>query len=161
MRLEYVRYVCLSCGESDTTAMLAHSDSGSASSDESERTEWATQGRNGHRNRLDRTSTRKSRPPITSRYQSSGDLRIGRPSGFELCSECIETNGITHTRAFKGKGGSDHTFREMIWGPQGWADVGMYHKVQRDPRSAETCRISGRYGMQHMRSANLHLSLQV
>lgn len=63
-----------------------------------------------------------------------------RKVGYELCAGCIEIHGIRHTKAaartatnglrgteLRGRekaGQLRHTFKERIWGPEGWADVG-------------------------------------
>ena len=69
------------------------------------------------------------------RPQRSGSL----PRGYELCVGCIEVHGIAHAKAAAKEarklGGAEvsrrrrqgelrHTFREKIWGVQGWVDVG-------------------------------------
>lgn len=63
-----------------------------------------------------------------------------RKTGYELCAGCIEIHGIRHTKAaartakneLRGTerrrrekaGEMRHTFKERIWGPEGWDDVG-------------------------------------
>ncbi|OWZ68671.1 hypothetical protein AYX14_00879 [Cryptococcus neoformans] len=62
-----------------------------------------------------------------------------RKVGYELCAGCIEIHGIRHTKAAartaknelrgtelrrREKAGQlRHTFKERIWGPEGWTDV--------------------------------------
>ena len=62
--------------------------------------------------------------------------------GYELCAGCIEVHGIAHAKAATKKakaslslselrerrraGELRHTFREKIWGAEGWIDVGEY-----------------------------------
>lgn len=54
--------------------------------------------------------------------------------GYELCTGCIETHGLMHSKEARGKrkggqkemgpGETRHSFREMIWSNEGWVDVG-------------------------------------
>ncbi|WVQ81455.1 hypothetical protein IAT38_003579 [Cryptococcus sp. DSM 104549] len=62
-----------------------------------------------------------------------------RKTGYELCAGCIEVHGIQHSKAAakaarhelsgaelrrrRKAGELRHTFREKIWGPEGWDDV--------------------------------------
>lgn len=74
------------------------------------------------------------------------------PRGYELCPGCIEVHGIAHakaaSKAAKEERNSDgrskkrlrlrHTFREKIWGLEGWIDVGEYSvSVMLKPEYAE------------------------
>lgn len=62
-----------------------------------------------------------------------------RSSGYELCPACIEVHGVVHSKAAAKAakraaengnprshmgGRLRHTFREKIWGAEGWQDVG-------------------------------------
>jgi hypothetical protein len=84
----------------------------------------------GSRPRSESTSTHTSREPIRG---VNGKGRQVGPVGYELCPGCIEVHGLEHARSSASPAGSSrrisesrHTFREKIWGPQGWQDVGKY-----------------------------------
>ena len=83
------------------------------------------------------TSTHASHDStLTVNAQSPG--MQSRKTGFELCPSCIEVHGLEHSRAasmasrhrmtpgeWARRGGElRHTFREKVWGSQGWQDVG-------------------------------------
>jgi hypothetical protein len=80
--------------------------------------------------------------PPDSPKSVTGDLSGGgrpiKPRGYELCVACIEVHGIAHSKAAakadrrsdsrrRKAGGLRHTFREKIWGTEGWQDVGESH----------------------------------
>ena len=84
----------------------------------------------GSRPRSESTSTHTSREPLRG---VNGKGRQVGPVGYELCPGCIEVHGLEHARSSAIPAGSSrrisesrHTFREKIWGPQGWQDVGKY-----------------------------------
>jgi hypothetical protein len=84
----------------------------------------------GSRPRSESTSTHTSREPVRG---VNGKGRQIQPVGYELCPGCIEVHGLEHARSSAKAAGSSrrisesrHTFREKIWGPQGWQDVGKY-----------------------------------
>ncbi|KAL7421406.1 hypothetical protein Q5752_004291 [Cryptotrichosporon argae] len=68
---------------------------------------------------------------------NNGKARRSLPRGYELCAGCIEVRGIAHSKAAarearalaredgrrRRAGEMRHTFREMIWGAEGWIDV--------------------------------------
>lgn len=65
-----------------------------------------------------------------------------RRRGYELCSSCVETIGVEHSKRFfkvrgnegrwdfrRGAGGA-HCFREIVWGGKdGWKNVGMFFSL--------------------------------
>lgn len=98
----------------------------------------------GFRHRSSSMSTRASREAVNGRgaLLSGGtdehdDAALGR--GYELCPSCIETHGIAHAKAAakadktartqdgtrRRRSEMRHAFREMIWGPEGWSDIGQ------------------------------------
>jgi hypothetical protein len=84
----------------------------------------------GSRPRSESTSTHTSREPLTGVNEKARQIQ---PVGYELCPGCIEVHGLEHARSSAIPAGSSrrisesrHTFREKIWGPQGWQDVGKY-----------------------------------
>jgi len=84
----------------------------------------------GSRARSESTSTHTSREPLRG---VNGKGRQVGPVGYELCPGCIEVHGLEHARSSAIPAGSSrrisesrHTFREKIWGQQGWQDVGKY-----------------------------------
>ena len=121
----------------------------STASDESELTEWAggntiSTGRPGgaeYRGRSASMSTRASREAVSGRGAGSDQASEAGGRGFELCPSCIETHGIAHAKAAASadkRSRSDqavegvrrrselrHCFREKIWGPEGWSDIGQ------------------------------------
>lgn len=88
------------------------------------------------------TSTRASRDSMQTANgvrHSDGETPAHRQAaGYELCPSCIEVRGLEHSRAAGAtarhnlspeewsrlSGDLRHTFREKVWGPQGWQDVG-------------------------------------
>jgi hypothetical protein len=79
------------------------------------------------RPRSESTSTHSSRRTV-----GANNGQVG-PVGYELCPDCIEVHGLEHAKSSASTrdptqrtSGSRHTFREKIWGPQGWQDVGQY-----------------------------------
>lgn len=152
IRLDAIRYVCVTCGEGElwkenverpTHAATAPQSEGSRSgSESSEGTAW--QGQAG--NRLNIYSSLRSRSGSTSTHSSFKSLttangsaaspteaayshneRFQAPRGYELCSNCIEGHGIQHAKAARKSrkaGEFRHSFREKIWGAEGWTDVG-------------------------------------
>ncbi|RXK37138.1 hypothetical protein M231_05589 [Tremella mesenterica] len=150
VRLEYIRYVCSTCGEGQmwkenapgkspfvprTPPVLSISD-GSEGSTETDgtgndstgsRTVYQTTAQ--PRQRSNSLSTQASHSPPGS---DAGDL--SQPVGYELCSTCIETHGVVHAKAASKAGSLNgsrlrsgtklrHTFREKIWTAAGWSDV--------------------------------------
>lgn len=152
IRLDYMRYVCTTCGESDKwrenapgKAPFLPAQNASASSISSEDTDnTASNGSHGSqtiygaelRSRSSSMCTDTSALSGLASYaedemdrpQRSGSL----PRGYELCPGCVEVHGISHAKAAakdakkKGRRVSElrHAFREKIWGPEGWVDVG-------------------------------------
>lgn len=152
-----MRYVCMTCGEADKwkenapgkmpfVPPISQNNSGSSiSSGETEHT--ASNGSHGSqtiygaelRSRSSSMSTDTSALSGLASYavdemdrpQRSGSL----PRGYELCAGCIEVHGISHAKASareakkKGRriGEFRHSFRERIWGAEGWVDVGESH----------------------------------
>lgn len=85
------------------------------------------------------TSTRASQDSmVTANGLMNGKAVLSRGAGYELCPSCIEVHGLQHSRSAamiarrrlspgEGHASSEelrHTFREKVWGPQGWQDVG-------------------------------------
>ncbi|KAK8843444.1 hypothetical protein IAR55_007101 [Kwoniella newhampshirensis] len=81
-------------------------------------------------------------PPHSRRASFDGQpdvMTLAQHRGYELCPECIEVHGITHSRAAaraarhelnslevqrrRDIGELRHTFREKIWGAGVWVDV--------------------------------------
>jgi len=134
-RLVYMRYVCLDCGEADmwkenepATLKAQYGNSETGHSDGSGETAMIPP--QGSRPRSESTSTHTSREPVQG---VNGKGRQMGPVGYELCPGCIEVHGLEHARSSAISAGSSrrisesrHTFREKIWGPQGWQDVGKY-----------------------------------
>jgi len=134
-RLVYMRYVCLDCGEAEmwkenepSTSKAQYGNSETGHSDGSGETAMIPS--QGSRPRSESTSTHTSREPL--RGVNGKDRQVG-PVGYELCPGCIEVHGLEHARSSAIPAGSSrrisesrHTFREKIWGPQGWQDVGKY-----------------------------------
>jgi hypothetical protein len=130
-----MRYVCLDCGEADmwkenepSTSKAQYGNSETGHSDGSGETAMIPS--QGSRPRSESTSTHTSREPLRG---VSGKARQVGPVGYELCPGCIEVHGLEHARSSAKAAGSSrrisesrHTFREKIWGPQGWQDVGKY-----------------------------------
>lgn len=175
VRLDYMRYVCQTCGEGplwhqDAPDRPAHVPprvlSDSDVSDAATEMAWKAQRSasmdsgvsptviNGFRPRTGSTSTNMSAgslqvaagpTPPDSPILGSVQLPNGEGSiegrGYELCPGCIEVHGIAHSKAaakevINGTDGGDrgsrrarrkrHAFREKIWGPEGWVDVGEF-----------------------------------
>ena len=73
-------------------------------------------------------------PPDSPTFAAADQLRStqAQASGYELCAGCIEVHGVAHSREAAGANGMGrrrprqlrHTFREKIWGVEGWTDVG-------------------------------------
>jgi hypothetical protein len=118
IRLDYMRYVCITCGEAETWkdgdpekevfARSRHS-SDTSTSDGSEETEWAGGANHGESSRGRSTSLTtevSARPDHVSPTNSSltvnenigGKRRSTGSTGFELCVNCIEAHGVEHTR---------------------------------------------------------------
>jgi hypothetical protein len=130
-----MRYVCLDCGEADmwkenepSTSKAEYGNSETGHSDGSGETAMIPP--QGSRPRSESTSTHTSREPLRG---VNGKGRQIQPVGYELCPGCIEVHGLEHARLSSIPAGSSrrisesrHTFREKIWGPQGWQDVGKY-----------------------------------
>jgi hypothetical protein len=144
-----MRYVCVSCGESDMWKAqepykpqfvpLPHGSAISEGSSESDdRTEYDVP-----RDRSLSLSTNASRDsmqvatgagPTPPHSPKSTQRAVAR--GYELCPGCIETHGVDHSKQAakdarrlgrRHRGGQlRHTFREKIWGPDGWQDVGGF-----------------------------------
>lgn len=182
IRLEYMRYVCMTCGEadmwtvnapgkapfvpprvpsevsddegSDSTASWARARSQSSGTSRQESTSSQTV-YTAQRSRSGSISTNASSAslavtngsavsPSTPSFLLSPDgeftPRHHAPRGYELCPGCIEIHGIAHakaaskaakaemrkddTRRRKKSRALRHTFREKIWGVEGWIDVG-------------------------------------
>ncbi|WVO18309.1 hypothetical protein L204_106024 [Cryptococcus depauperatus] len=67
------------------------------------------------------------------------DRPLSWNTGYELCAGCVEIHGIQHSKVASGIPGSElneaelqprnivgglrHTFKERVWGPNGWTDV--------------------------------------
>ncbi|ORY29144.1 hypothetical protein BCR39DRAFT_532845 [Naematelia encephala] len=142
VRLDYMRYVCLTCGEGAKWKVNApgkeafvppREPSDTSHSDGSSETEWAArESSSGEgtahapRSRSGSISTSASRGSLSpmSPRSHAGDIH-DLYRGYELCPGCIEVHGLIHTKAFakKRRRGLRHTFREKIWGPEGWVDV--------------------------------------
>lgn len=137
-----MRYVCLDCGEADMWKegeVAKHhvhynygiSDTGhSDGSDETAFPVKNGESSSGPRPRSESTSTHASRDSIQT-YDGAGAIATpGSPRGYELCPSCIELHGLEHSKSAIARSSKDmrtgprHTFREKIWGPQGWQDVG-------------------------------------
>ena len=130
-----MRYVCLDCGEADMwkenelpTSKAQYGNSETGHSDGSGETAMIPP--QGSRARSESTSTHTSREPLRG---VNGKGRQVGPVGYELCPGCIEVHGLEHARSSAIPAGSSrrisesrHTFREKIWGQQGWQDVGKY-----------------------------------
>jgi len=178
-RLDYMRYVCLTCGEGDMwngdvkdkPAFVGprHSSDGDMNDASSDRTEWAAQaGTSGShtildiaRSRYGSSSTHASRgsvggvadgafsdtqavydsdqgltPPDSPSSQAGRLSRSARNRGYELCPSCIEEHGIVHSNMARRRrvGSLRHAFREMIWGVEGWTDVGEFGETNHELR---------------------------
>lgn len=90
--------------------------------------------------------------PTSPHFLSSLDMspfderRTHAPRGYELCPGCIEVHGIAHAKAAAKAAREDrdangrrrkrsrlrHTFREMVWGAEGWIDVGEFQAMTAD-----------------------------
>jgi hypothetical protein len=81
--------------------------------------------------------------PLAEGEYESRDRDRAPPRGYELCPGCIEVHGIAHAKAAAKAAKSErnaeggrrpkkrsralrHTFREKIWGVEGWIDVGEF-----------------------------------
>ncbi|KAK4688499.1 hypothetical protein P7C73_g1605, partial [Tremellales sp. Uapishka_1] len=172
IRLEYMRYVCETCGEGEMWKENAPgkaafvpprvaSDRSDGSGSDS--TSWAlttSTGTETVRSRSGSISTTASRGSVSGSAVASPtslEFRYLRdhsptdttpplirktltpPRGYELCAGCIESHGIAHSKAAskaakleakhfgkrtRGRG-LRHTFRETIWGVEGWTDIGV------------------------------------
>ena len=134
-RLVYMRYVCLDCGEADMwkenePSKTQYGMSETGHSDGSGETAMVpVRNGSGSRPRSESTSTHTSRGPGLG---DNGKGRQVRSEGYELCPGCIEVHGLEHARSsalsLPGQSArvseTRHTFREKIWGSQGWQDVG-------------------------------------
>lgn len=170
IRLDYMRYVCQTCGEGemwkenapDKTAFICpRVPSESSASEGSEETEYGARHSNGSQTVYRRDMRTRSGSMSTNASRGSGSRSDGEgaphldmeedgmdrpnrtgslPRGYELCAGCIEFHGIAHAKAAakearSKRNGVDvrrrrragelrHTFREKMWGPEGWMDVG-------------------------------------
>ncbi|BEJ13657.1 hypothetical protein CspHIS471_0308310 [Cutaneotrichosporon sp. HIS471] len=152
IRLDYMRYVCTTCGEGDmwtVNAVKAPFVPRIASEHESgsDGTAWAmatraastssgSDGQTVHNGRLGRAASdaashgSATSPDSLQPVETEGpDGFEAAPRGYELCANCIEAHGITHSKAAsraarrRRAGHIRHAFREKIWGTEGWVDV--------------------------------------
>lgn len=140
VRLEYMRYVCLSCGEGETWS--EHASGRKQFSDERN---FAEDEESNGSDTVYNAARPRSASLSTSRGSAHGDAEVemrtrARNSGYELCASCIEVHGIAHAkaaaeryrsamsgtdgRARRRAGEMRHTFREKSWAAEGWVDVG-------------------------------------
>lgn len=144
-----MRYVCQTCGEAemwqegDSARFESGGTSETGSSDETHMARGLSDpgstvyGGPAARPRSESTSTRASRDSVQTTVNGAIGDRRGS-SGYELCPSCIESRGLEHSRAAamvarhrlppgewaRRAGELRHTFREKVWGSQGWQDVG-------------------------------------
>lgn len=134
-RLSYMRYVCIDCGEADMwqendVAKNVYTSSDTGHSEGSGKTAFPAklgQSTGTPRPRSESTSTNASRDSIQTMHGREVESVDSR--GYELCPSCIEAHGIEHSKPPSlgaGRLGRRHTFREKVWGPQGWQDVGKF-----------------------------------
>jgi hypothetical protein len=137
-RLSYMRYVCLDCGEADMWKENEIAKNGYGSSDTGHSDgsgDTAFPARLGEssgtpRPRSESTSTNASRMSMQTLHGQQMESTQSR--GYELCPSCIEGHGIEHAKAPRlgpDHWGRRHTFREKVWGPQGWQDVGKSPRI--------------------------------
>lgn len=140
IRLEYMRYVCLSCGEGE---MWSEHASGRAQF--SGERDFAEDEESNGSDTVYNAARPRSASLSTSHGSAHGDAEPethsrARRSGYELCASCIEVHGIAHAkaaaeryrsamsstdgRARRRAGEMRHTFREKSWAAEGWVDVG-------------------------------------
>jgi hypothetical protein len=163
LRLDYMRFVCLMCGEGQMwkedrpgksrPSPRIPEDAASTISDSSSITEWAegadttTSILHTARPRSDSDSTNASDRPVVRSIMperdmtaNSGQHRYRASRGYELCPGCVAIHGIAHIKAaarstrasYSARESrsrhrleeSRHVFRERIWGPKGWVDLG-------------------------------------
>lgn len=177
VRLDYMRYVCVPCGEGELWTVnavgktpfepprLPSERSDGDATESSEGTAWGPlasstgsqtvyRGDDG-RSRSGSLSTNASvhslavangsavspGSPRSIQFDLDGNPQPARhrstPRGYELCPSCIEVHGIAHSKAAnrerdanghrkKRSGQLRHTFREKIWGAEGWMDIGAF-----------------------------------
>ncbi|WOO83671.1 ZZ-type zinc finger domain-containing protein [Vanrija pseudolonga] len=177
VRLDYMRYVCVPCGEGELWTVnavgkapfepprLPSEQSDGDATESSEGTAWGPlasstgsqtvyRGADG-RSRSGSMSTNASvhslavangsavspGSPRSIQFDLDGNPTPARhratPRGYELCPSCIEVHGIAHSKAAnrerdanghrkKRSGQLRHTFREKIWGAEGWMDIGGF-----------------------------------
>lgn len=136
----------------DKTANGSHSSSSETGhSDESDETHLAyiprIEGSASHpmsRPRSVSTSTHASQDStVTANGVANGKTTSPSGTGYELCPSCIEVRGLEHSRSAamvarhrmpptewnRISGELRHTFREKVWGPQGWQDVGESYTI--------------------------------
>lgn len=113
LRLDYMRYVCTTCGEGQmwkegATGRPVQQPAPSDTSESSDAT--------------DDTAYPSPRSQSIVSMEAVNGIALestGKP-GYELCPACIEEHGISHARAHRKR----HAFREKLWGLEGWTDIG-------------------------------------
>ncbi|KLT45979.1 hypothetical protein CC85DRAFT_268587 [Cutaneotrichosporon oleaginosum] len=150
VRLDYMRYVCTTCGEGDMWTVNAVKAPfvpriASEHESDSEGTAWgmardsASSGsdvqtvHNGLMGRADSDAASNGSAASPDSLQvldiAGPDGFEAAPRGYELCANCIEAHGITHSKAAaraarqRRVGHIRHAFREKIWSLEGWVDV--------------------------------------
>lgn len=152
-RLDYMRYVCVICGEGDMWKENAsgklpfvppYLPSVTATSEGSDQNVSSSSSTiYGIRPRSESTSTRASMEALNGMLPTPQHSPTHAPvdhtsnSGYELCPACIEEHGIAHAKAAAKLARSQretglipvrrrgrHAFREKIWGLEGWTDIG-------------------------------------
>lgn len=156
-RLDYMRYVCTTCGEGDLWKENAPERLppirplyGVSETDESETSDLTelpddAGGSTTYdpRPRSRSTATRGSIEAVAGGLPTPPGSPTTLPSdhairtGYELCPACVEEHGIAHAKAAskaakieslgsgrRGRRSTRHSFREKIWGLEGWTDIG-------------------------------------
>lgn len=153
IRLDYMRYVCTTCGEADMWTVNAVKAPfvpriASEHDSDSEGTAWGfaaraastssgSDGQTVHNALLGRADSDAASNGSASSPDGLHPVEVEGPDGFEaaprgyeLCANCIEAHGIAHSKAAaraarqRRAGHIRHAFREKIWSTEGWVDVG-------------------------------------